>query len=63
VKAGTATAPPEADVPIGTGQIDMVATLRAAVAARPAFYYVEDESSDPLGNIPKSVAFLEGVRL
>jgi sugar phosphate isomerase/epimerase len=62
VKAGTATAPAEADVPIGTGQLDMPSILRVAIAARPAFYYLEDESSDPWGHIPKSVAYLESIR-
>lgn len=59
-KAGTATAPPEADVPLGTGQVDMPSTLRAAMKAGVGLYYVEDESSDPWGHVPKSVAYLEG---
>jgi sugar phosphate isomerase/epimerase len=62
VKAGTATAPPEADVPVGTGQVDVPATLAAATRARTAVYYLEDESADPLSHIPKSVAYLEGIR-
>lgn len=59
VKAGTAVAPPDADVPIGTGQLDMPSVFRASMkVARPA-YYVEDESSDPWGHIPQSVAYLK----
>jgi sugar phosphate isomerase/epimerase len=63
VTAGTATAPPEADVPVGTGQIDFPAVLRAAVKAGTSMYYVEDESSDPFGHIPQSIAYLEGLKL
>jgi sugar phosphate isomerase/epimerase len=62
VKPGTATAPPEADVPVGTGQVDMPSTLGAAIDAGTALYYVEDESSDPWGHIPKSVTYLESFR-
>jgi len=62
VKAGTATAPAEADVPIGTGQLDMPAVLRAAVKAGVSFYFIEDESADPLAHIPQSIAYLENVR-
>jgi sugar phosphate isomerase/epimerase len=63
VEAGSAGAPPEADVALGTGQIDLPAVLRAAVKAGVALYYVEDESTDPLAHIPESVAFLAGFRL
>jgi sugar phosphate isomerase/epimerase len=63
VKAGSSGAPPEADVPVGTGQIDFPAVLGAAVKAGVKRYYVEDESADPLGHIPKSVAYLEGLKL
>jgi sugar phosphate isomerase/epimerase len=60
IKAGTATAPPEADVPVGTGQVDMRSVLRAAMNAGTALYYLEDESADPWGHIPQSVAYLKG---
>jgi sugar phosphate isomerase/epimerase len=63
VEQGRGTAPAEADVPLGTGQIDFPAVLRAAVRAGAAFYFVEDESTDPLGHIPQSVAYLEGLKL
>lgn len=59
VKAGAATAPPEADVPVGTGQIDMPAVLRAAMKAGVSVYYVEDESPDPWTHIPQSVEYLK----
>jgi sugar phosphate isomerase/epimerase len=63
VQTGKGTAPPEADVPVGTGQIDFPAVLRAAVKAGVSFYFVEDESADPLRSIPQSVRFLEGLKL
>lgn len=62
VKAGTAVAPPEADVPVGTGQLDMPATLHAAIKAGASMYYLEDESADPLSHIPESVAYLKAFR-
>lgn len=63
VEPGKDGAPPEADVPVGTGQVDFPAVLRAAVKAGVSLYYVEDESTDPLGHIPQSVAFLEAFKL
>jgi sugar phosphate isomerase/epimerase len=62
VKAGTSTAPPEADVPVGTGQVDMPAVLRASARAKVEMYYIEDESAAPLENIPKSLAYLQNVQ-
>lgn len=55
-------APAEADVAVGTGQIDYAGVLRAAKEIGIKRYYIEDESTDPLGNIPQSVAFLEKVQ-
>jgi len=62
VKAGTATAPADEDVPVGSGQIDMPAVLRAAKQADTKFYYIEDESPDPWGHIPQSIEYLKGIR-
>jgi sugar phosphate isomerase/epimerase len=59
VKTGTATAPGEVDVPVGSGQIDMAAVLRAAKQGSSKLYYLEDESPDPWGHIPQSVKYLE----
>lgn len=63
VKPGTALAEAEVDVPVGSGQIDYPAVLRAAKKAGVSMYYVEDESKDPQGHIPESVAYLSGVEL
>jgi sugar phosphate isomerase/epimerase len=61
VKVGAATAPAEADVPVGSGQIDIPAVLRAAKNGGTKLYYLEDESPDPWGHIPQSVAYLKNL--
>jgi sugar phosphate isomerase/epimerase len=62
VKAGTAIAPPEDDVPVGSGQVDMAAVLKAAMAAGTSLYYLEDESPAPLTSIPQSLKWLEAFK-
>lgn len=61
VKAGTPTGTPDIDVPVGTGQIDMPAVLQASRTAGVLFYYIEDESPDPLTNIPLSLKYLQSM--
>jgi sugar phosphate isomerase/epimerase len=63
IKTGTATAPAAADVPLGTGQVNMVDVLREATKAGVTQFYIEDESDDPLAHIPESVRYLERVKL
>jgi sugar phosphate isomerase/epimerase len=63
VKAGSPGAEAEADVPVGTGQIDWPAVLRAAIDAGASMYYLEDESPNPLAHIPQSLAYLAALRL
>ena len=63
VVPGSPGAEADVDVPVGTGQVDYPAVLRAAVKAGVSMYFVEDESKDPLGHIPQSVAYLEGLKL
>lgn len=58
IKAGTATAPAEADVPIGTGQVDVPAVLNAATNGGTKLYFIEDESTDPWQHIPLSTKYL-----
>jgi sugar phosphate isomerase/epimerase len=62
VKAGTATGTADVDVPVGTGQIDMPAVLRAAMKAGVSAYYLEDESADPWGHIPQSLTYLKNFK-
>jgi sugar phosphate isomerase/epimerase len=63
IKAGTAIAPAEADVPLGTGQVDFAAAIKAAMDAGVSLYYIEDESVAPWEHIPQSIRFLEHIRL
>ena len=63
ITRGTATAAPDVDVPLGTGQVDWPAVLRAAMKAGASLYYVEDESADPLGHIPQSLGYLRRLQL
>jgi len=63
VSMGQAIAPDGSDVPVGTGQLNWPAILGAAVKAGVPIYYIEDESADPLGHIPQSVAYLKGVTI
>jgi sugar phosphate isomerase/epimerase len=61
--AGTSRAPGETNVPVGTGQIDWPRVLRAAAGAGALVYYIEDESPDPMGQIPQSLEYLAGMGL
>jgi sugar phosphate isomerase/epimerase len=63
IKKGTGVGTPEEDVPLGTGQVDWPAVLRAAVKAGASLYYIEDESADPWGHIPQSVQYLKTLKL
>ena len=63
VEAAKGTATADADVPLGTGQIDWPTVLRAAAAAGVANYFIEDESTDPFGHIPQSVTYATGLKL
>lgn len=69
MRQGTATndhsggAPPdETEVPVGTGQIDYRAVLRAAKEIGLQQYYIEDETSAPFTTIPQSTRWLQTVR-
>jgi sugar phosphate isomerase/epimerase len=52
----------DAKVVLGTGRIDIDAIVKAGPAAGVEIHYIEDESSDPVGNIPKSIAYYEGLK-
>jgi len=58
----TGSAPDDADVALGTGQIDWKALLLAANAAGVERHYIEDESAVALTQIPESLAFLAGLK-
>ncbi|HEX9093869.1 MAG TPA: hypothetical protein VF902_07795, partial [Coriobacteriia bacterium] len=47
----------DANVPLGAGQIDIKSIVAVGAANGVEMNILEDESADPIGNIPKSVAF------
>jgi len=56
-------APAEDKVVVGTGQIDWPKLIAAARAQGVKHFYIEDESPDPLRNIPLSLAYLRTLKL
>lgn len=50
------------DVVLGTGQIDIPDVLAVAEKAGVEHYYIEDESSDALTQVPKSIDYLKNFR-
>ena len=54
--------PQDNDVALGTGQIDLPSILRAAKKAGIAHYYIEDESSNVLIQVPRSIAYLRALK-
>jgi sugar phosphate isomerase/epimerase len=69
MKKGTPTGPQarwpdvSTNVPLGSGQIEMVPLLRAAKKAGVKWYFIEDESPSSEQQIPQSLRFLEQVKL
>ncbi len=47
----------DANVVLGTGAIDIKGIVEAGRKAGVEIHYIEDESADPVGHIPQSVAF------
>jgi sugar phosphate isomerase/epimerase len=54
--------PAEQQAVIGQGQVDWKALLAAAEKDGFDYYYLEDETTDPVNNVPPSIAFLQGLR-
>jgi sugar phosphate isomerase/epimerase len=50
------------DVTLGTGQIDLPKTLKAARTALVKWYFIEDESPTAAEQIPQSLRYLEKIR-
>ena len=50
------------DVALGTGQIDIRAVILAAKKAGVEHYYIEDESSNVLVQVPQSLAYLKSLK-
>ena len=51
----------ESNVVLGTGQMDVKGILAAGPAAGVEVHFIEDESADPAGQIPKSVAYYKSL--
>jgi sugar phosphate isomerase/epimerase len=49
------------DVAVGTGMIDVAAALREGQRQGIKHYFIEDESSEPVKQIPQSLRWLEGL--
>lgn len=54
--------PDSLEVAIGEGQVPWSALLQAAQQDGFLYYFLEDETPDPMRNVPKSVEFLEHIR-
>lgn len=54
---------PEYDVVLGTGQLDMPAIMKAAKEAGIEHYFIEDESSHVMEQIPESIEYLRSLRM
>jgi len=57
----TGKAPSSDDVAVGTGAVDWAAVLHKAASEGIRWYFIEDESEDPLQNLPKSLAYLKSL--
>jgi sugar phosphate isomerase/epimerase len=49
-------------VPVGQGQIDWRAVLKAAQKAGVEYYFIEDEAKNAVEQIPQSLRYLEQLR-
>ncbi|MCF3652493.1 sugar phosphate isomerase/epimerase family protein [Synoicihabitans lomoniglobus] len=69
IRKGAATgfanggAPKEDKVIVGTGQVDWPELIAVAKSHGVQHFFIEDESPDPLANIPQSIAYLNGLDL
>lgn len=50
-------------VAVGSGQIDWKAVIGAAEKVGVKYYFIEDETTDPLANIPLTLAYIKGLKL
>jgi sugar phosphate isomerase/epimerase len=52
------TADDETNVILGTGDVNIAATMQAAKKSRIKYYFIEDESSNVMEQVPRSLAYL-----
>ncbi len=58
----TGKADVEANVAVGSGVTDWPALLKTAHQIGVKYYFIEDETSDPITNVPVSVAYMRSVK-
>ncbi len=58
----TGNTPQENDVILGTGQADIPGIIRAGNKAGIKHYFIEDESNEVNYQVPRSIAFLKGLK-
>ncbi len=58
----TGSAPGNTSVVAGKGQVNWVEVLKAAVKENIQHYYIEDESENPLQQVPQSLIYLKALR-
>jgi sugar phosphate isomerase/epimerase len=61
-KNSTGGAPDEDSVPLGEGEVDWKAVLKAAERAHVEHYFIEDEAKEAADQIPKTLRYLEALR-
>lgn len=59
----TGHAPATDDVPVGSGQVNWPAVLKTAHKVGVKWYFIEDESTTPMQNIPQSIAYIRSLGL
>ncbi|HKH60160.1 MAG TPA: hypothetical protein VKA49_04980, partial [Flavitalea sp.] len=52
------TADDETNVILGTGDVNIAAIMQAAKKSRIKYYFIEDESSGVMEQVPRSLAYL-----
>ncbi len=52
----------ENNVPLGQGELDMPAIIRAAKKVGVEYFFIEDESSSVMSQVPESIAYLRGLK-
>ena len=51
----------ENDVPLGTGELDIPGIIKAAKKVGVKHYFIEDESSKVITQVPQSIAYLKSL--
>lgn len=54
--------PAEQQAVIGQGQVNWSDVMKAAQKGGVEYYYLEDETTDPVNNVPKSISYLERLK-